>query len=130
MDRLVSYCGLVCTDCTAYIATQADDQDDLERVAALWQRAFDSPDIDVASITCDGCLAFDGRLSGYCHHCVVRPCGIEKGIANCAHCPDYACEKLEDLLARMERFFAQHQGFYVHEPDPRALLEALHAQKG
>ena len=25
MDRIVAYCGLVCSDCPAYIATQAND---------------------------------------------------------------------------------------------------------
>jgi hypothetical protein len=33
-DRIIAYCGLVCTDCPAYIATQADDRVALERVAA------------------------------------------------------------------------------------------------
>jgi len=26
MDKIIAYCGLVCTDCPAYIATQADDR--------------------------------------------------------------------------------------------------------
>jgi hypothetical protein len=25
MDKMIAYCGLVCTDCDAYIATQAND---------------------------------------------------------------------------------------------------------
>ena len=25
MDKMIAYCGLVCTDCEAYIATQAND---------------------------------------------------------------------------------------------------------
>jgi hypothetical protein len=26
--------------------------------------------------------------------CEIRKCGKEKGVINCAHCSDYACEKL------------------------------------
>jgi len=26
MDKIIAYCGLVCSDCPAYIATQAGDR--------------------------------------------------------------------------------------------------------
>lgn len=32
MDRMVAYCGLVCTDCPAYAATQAEARATLEEV--------------------------------------------------------------------------------------------------
>jgi len=31
MNKIVAYCGLVCSDCPAYIATQANDRAALER---------------------------------------------------------------------------------------------------
>jgi len=34
MDRIIAYCGLVCSDCPAYTATQADDRAALERLCA------------------------------------------------------------------------------------------------
>jgi len=34
MNRMIAYCGLVCTDCEAYTATQANDLAALERLAA------------------------------------------------------------------------------------------------
>jgi hypothetical protein len=34
MDKIIAYCGLVCADCPAYIATPANDREALERVAA------------------------------------------------------------------------------------------------
>ena len=37
MDKIIAYCGLVCSDCSAYVATQANDQEALERVAAQWR---------------------------------------------------------------------------------------------
>ena len=54
MDRMVAFCGLVCTNCPAYIATQADDRAALERVAAQWREEFNTPDIIVESVICDG----------------------------------------------------------------------------
>ena len=64
MDRIIAYCGLVCSDCPACIATQADHRVALERVAAQWREQFDSS-ITADSILCDGCLG-GGRWSGYC----------------------------------------------------------------
>lgn len=45
MDKMIAYCGLVCTNCPAYVATQADDRDALEKVAAQWREQFNSPEI-------------------------------------------------------------------------------------
>jgi hypothetical protein len=64
MDRMIAYCGLVCTDCEAYIATQANDL-------------------------------------------------MERGAVNCAHCDDYACEKLE--------------GFFGMAPNARVTLDGIRA---
>jgi hypothetical protein len=98
MDRMVAYCGLVCTDCPAYVATQADDRAALERMAEQARAKFNAPDITVESVACDGCLASDGRLGGYCLECQVRACGIERGVINCAYCDEYACDELGAFL--------------------------------
>jgi hypothetical protein len=108
MDKIIAYCGLICTDCPAYIATQADDRAALERVAAQWREEYNAPDITVESVICDGCLGSGGRHCSHCFECEIRACGMEQGVANCAHCADYACEKLE--------------GFFGLVPDARAVL--------
>jgi hypothetical protein len=110
MDKIIAYCGLVCSDCSAYVATQANDQEALERVAAQWREEYNAPGITVESVICDGCLA-GGRKCSHCAECEIRACGVERGVANCAHCADYACEKLE-------KFF----GFV---PDARAVLDEI-----
>jgi hypothetical protein len=114
MDQMLAYCGLVCTDCPAFIATQADDQAALERVAAQWREEYDAPNITVESIICDGCLTTDGRKCAHCFECDIRACAIERGAADCAHCDEYGCEKIE-------RFF----GFV---PDARTRLDAVRAK--
>jgi hypothetical protein len=109
-DKIIAYCGIVCSDCPAYVATQADDQAALERVAAQWREEFNAPDITVESVICDGCLD-GGRKCGHCADCEIRACGVARGVANCAHCPDYVCEKLE--------------GFFGFVPDARAVLDEV-----
>ena len=113
MDKIIAYCGLVCTDCEAYIATQANDLTALERMTARAREQFNNPDLTIASAMCDGCLGSDGRKCGYCFVCQVRACGMERGVVNCAHCDDYACEKLED--------------FFGMEPHARASLDGIRA---
>ncbi len=113
MNRIIAYCGLVCTDCPAYIATQANDRAALERVAAQWREEFNAPDITVESVICDGCLTDQGRKCGHCFECDVRACAMALAVANCAHCGDYACEKLE--------------GFFDFVPDARTLLDSIRA---
>jgi hypothetical protein len=95
MDNMIAYCGLVCTDCEAYIATQADDLAALERMAAKAREQFNAPHITVESAMCDGCLGDEGHKGGYCFECQVRACAMGRGMINCAHCDDYACETLE-----------------------------------
>ena len=112
MEKIIAYCGIVCSDCPAYLATQADDRAALERVAAQWREQFNAPEITADSIICDGCLATNGaRLSGYCATCEIRACGVDRGVVNCAYCSDYACEKLE--------------GFLGHLPEARAMLDNI-----
>ena len=111
MDKIIAYCGLTCTDCEAYLATQANDRAALERVAAKWREEFHAPNITIEYVICDGCLPDNGRLGGHCLECEIRACGLARGVANCAHCDDYACDKLE--------------GFFGFVPTARATLVAI-----
>ncbi len=111
MDRIVAYCGLVCTNCQAYIASQADDCAALEQIAARWRAEFNAPDITVESVICDGCLGSDGRHCGHCFECEIRTCGMARDIVNCAYCVDYACDKLG--------------GFFGLVPEARVTLDEI-----
>jgi hypothetical protein len=114
MDTIIAYCGLVCSDCPAYVATQANDHAALERVAAEWREEYNAPNITVESVLCDGCLTDDGYKCGHCAECEIRACGQARGVANCAHCADYGCDKL--------------QGFFSFVPDARTRLDAIRAE--
>ena len=94
-EQLVAICGINCLGCPAYIAEKTDDNELREKTAKEWS----SPEFSVKAdeISCDGCTELDGTLFKHCNVCEVRLCGLDKGVANCAHCDDYSCEKLEGL---------------------------------
>jgi hypothetical protein len=111
METMIAYCGLVCTDCPAYVATQANDWEALERLAARAREEYGQPDATAESNLCDGCLSDSTRLCGYCDVCEVRACAMALKLANCAHCPEYACDKLV--------------GFWSMATEARATLDAI-----
>lgn len=94
MDKIIAFCGLTCTECLAFIATQKDDDKEREKVAKLWSKEYKS-EIKPEDINCDGCLTEEeGRVFNYCKACEIRKCGQKKEVKNCVYCDDYACEKL------------------------------------
>lgn len=93
MKKMIAYCGLVCTDCEAYVATQSNDMATLAKLAERAQKEFGLT-VTPEENMCDGCLAPTGRQIAYCNTCEIHACGVSRKVENCAHCDDYACEKL------------------------------------
>ncbi len=110
MSEMIAYCGLVCTKCPSFIATQKDDDDARAEASAMLAEKYGF-DIKPEDINCDGCLSVGGRHLGYCQTCEIRQCGSEKELENCAHCQEENCEKLA--------------GFHKFSPDAKASFEAL-----
>ena len=96
MDKMIAFCGLVCTECPAFLATQKDDDAKRKKVAETWSKQF-NVDIKPEQVNCDGCPSEGKRVFFYCSICEIRKCGQEKRVENCAHCNEYACDKLERL---------------------------------
>ena len=97
MKEMISYCGLACHECPTFLATQTNDDEKRLAVAEMWSKQFGF-DLKRQDINCDGCHSDSGRLFGHCKMCEIRKCGMEKKVTNCAHCEDYSCEKLENLV--------------------------------
>lgn len=114
MNDMIAYCGLVCTECPAYIATQADDRAALERVAAQWREEFNAAGLTAESVICDGCLGTTGRKFGHCSECEIRACAMGRSVINCAHCDDYGCEIIT--------------GFFGFVPEARSRLDDIRTQ--
>ncbi len=107
---MIAYCGLDCSKCDGYLATQADDDDKRAAVAKQWSAQYGA-DIKPEHINCDGCSS-EGRKFFYCSEmCEVRKCAMAKAVPNCAACDDYACDTLEK--------------FFALAPDARTALDAL-----
>ena len=112
MARMIAFCGLDCSECEAYLATQADDDRQRAETAKAWSARYNA-EIKPEQINCDGCRS-DGRKFFYCATmCELRQCGLNKGVDNCAGCDEYPCQKLE--------------AFFQAAPEARVALDGLRA---
>jgi len=109
MEKQTAYCGLNCTDCGAYIATQKNDNKKRKEVAADWTKRYNYP-FKIEDINCDGCTS-TGKHIGHWNMCQIRICGQEKGVKNCGWCADYPCEKTD--------------AFFKMAPDCKKALDAI-----
>jgi hypothetical protein len=107
MEKMIAYCGLTCTDCPAYQATRANDEQKARETAELWSKEY-GINVSVDKVWCDGCLVA-GKKCAHCAECGIRACGMERGVKNCGHCPDFSCDKTE--------------AFFKMAPFARAVLE-------
>ena len=87
------------------------EQAALERVAAQWQQEYHLEAVTIQDVTCDGCIGEGGRKGAHCSDCEIRACGVTRGVINCALCPDYACDKLDE--------------FFGFVPDSRRVLDQI-----
>jgi len=94
---MIAFCGLTCTECPAFIATEKDDDEERKKVAVMWSEQF-KVDLKPEDINCDGCLVDSERLFSHTRVCEIRKCGKEKKVKNCAYCDDYACDKLTGIF--------------------------------
>ncbi len=97
MKTMIAYCGLTCSECPAFLARLNDNNDLRVKTAKEWSKMFKA-DLKPEDINCVGCLEKEGPLFSHCSDCNIRACCIEKEVANCAHCGDYSCEKIEEFF--------------------------------
>lgn len=112
MTAKLSCCGLDCSTCSPYLATQAHDEEAIARVVQEWSQAYHrnfTPD----DIRCDGCSSTSGLHFCECAHCDVRTCVLEHGLANCGECDAYPCERITRFIDMV--------------PKVKATLDAIHA---
>jgi hypothetical protein len=110
MEKMIAYCGLVCSDCPTFLATQNDDDIMRQKTAELLSEKY-GLNFKPEEINCDGCMADSRKLIGYCHTCEVRKCGRAKAVENCAVCDEQPCDKLKK--------------FHEFSPDAKKCFDAL-----
>ncbi|MBW1650320.1 MAG: DUF3795 domain-containing protein [Deltaproteobacteria bacterium] len=95
---MIGYCGLNCSECEAYIATQNNDDAKRTDTAKQWSNRYNA-DIKPEDINCNGCLSENKKRFFYCENrCEIRKCCVSKKITSCAVCPDYKCKLLMDFI--------------------------------
>lgn len=90
----MSACGVICAECPAFRARQANDPAMRERVAAAWHTLYEL-NFGPAVISCGGCLGSDEDLFFTSRNCSARRCCRSRGLASCAGCADRPCADLE-----------------------------------
>lgn len=110
MQEMIAYCGLVCSKCPTFLATQSDDDVAREKTAAFLSEKY-GLSFKAKEINCDGCLSSGARLIGYCNTCEVRKCAITKSIESCSVCDEKPCNKLNK--------------FHEFSPEAKASFESL-----
>ncbi|HUW21784.1 MAG TPA: DUF3795 domain-containing protein [Candidatus Bathyarchaeia archaeon] len=100
-QKYIAMCGLDCSACAAFIATQTDDDKLRKKTAEDWTKRYrtdnrNRPPVNPKDINCKGCLS-NGPIYLYCHQCKIRKCGFAKNIKSCKQCQLYKCEKLLEL---------------------------------
>jgi len=94
---MLSYCGLDCEKCDAFIATATNDDALRAKVAAEWSAAFHAT-LAASDIHCTGCTPVGGVKFAHCENtCQVRKCARGRGLSTCAGCADYGCAQLNEI---------------------------------
>lgn len=93
MEKMIAPCGLICTECPAYIATTSNDSAALESLAKTWSQQYEA-ELTPEDCACAGCRSTVGPWMSHCAECEIRACGKEEGVGNCSECAEYACDKL------------------------------------
>jgi len=97
----MSACGVVCSECGAYVAGATLDRAHQERVATAWRTIY-KLDVAPESVVCGGCLNMEATPFATCKDCWVRQCVMAKGIAHCGLCEQYPCAELERVQAQFD----------------------------
>ena len=102
MEKMIGYCGIICSACPVLIATQKNDDAERKRVAEIFTKQY-GKEYKPEDINCEGCTSDSSRIFSYCNVCEIRKCGREKYVKNCAYCPEYPCEKLSQLFSKYSK---------------------------
>lgn len=97
MEKMIAYCGINCSICPTFLATQNNDDNLRQQVIEMYKKLL-KIDLKLEDVNCDGCNS-NGRLSYYCKMCRISKCAKKNNYENCAHCEKYVCKKLEGIFS-------------------------------
>ena len=94
---MISYCGIDCSKCESYLATQANSDIERRKIAEQCLIEF-NVNMKPEEINCNGCKSNGVKCAFAANLCEIRKCNIEKSQPYCAVCSEYKCEKLEKII--------------------------------
>jgi hypothetical protein len=109
--RLIGMCGILCSECGAYLATKSGDEALRRKTAEEWSVQYGVA-LKPEDIYCVGCTVLEGPHIGHCSECGVRSCGLGRKLANFGRCPEYGCATIT--------------GFFNMVPEAKTVLDAEH----
>ncbi len=95
MSKL-SYCGLDCEICPAYIATKEGNADLLEDTVKEWSKLYRCA-MEAKDVLCEGCTSGTGIVNCHWHTCEIRNCAESSQVENCGKCSKYACDIIKAM---------------------------------
>jgi len=95
---IISKCGYRCDLCPAH-ETNLKSEADIKRMCDAWNKYLGSHIEPEMISACGGCQAKGNQGD---ETCPVRPCAIGKDLENCAHCDEFACDKLKSRMNFVE----------------------------
>ena len=90
----LSACGVICSECPAYVAGHAAGPGARQRVAAAWHELY-ALEFGPEVIACGGCLGPDEDLFFTSRACAARRCCRSRQLSSCAACASRPCADLE-----------------------------------
>ena len=93
-EPIISKCGYKCDRCPAHKSNRKSE-DDKKIMCDAWNKYLGSSIEPEAISACRGCQAEGDQGNKTCS---VRPCATAKGMENCAHCGEFACEKVKGRM--------------------------------
>ncbi len=93
MAMMIAACGVLCSDCPAYLGN-AKGTTHQQTTTQAWARIYGLKEI-AENISCGGCLGPDEELFHTSRSCKARQCCRSKGFSTCAECEMEPCPDLE-----------------------------------
>jgi hypothetical protein len=117
------------------LRSNIQQKDQRQELSDGWHRYFGFR-VPIEDIGCDGCT-MDANAATQDSGCPVRPCVLERGLANCSECGDYPCERIRERLIVFEELTAgkqvpdQDREMFIRPYENKVRIDQLRAgQKG
>ena len=126
MEPILSYCGMRCDLCLAYLPNVTAHPENRQSLSDGWHQYFGFH-IPPEEIHCHGCRSTAKETLD--KDCPVRPCAIERELEHCAQCDDYSCDRLRERLVDFEEIQREHEQPIPPADRQRFILPYENAQR-